>query len=316
MVKHIYSKETEHSEIEHYDVLILGAGPAGLTAALYSARYTMKTAVIAKSFGGTANLAGEIENWPGFVGSGTELMRRFKEQAEKAGARFLESEVTDVSKDENGFILELNDKVVHGKTIIIASGTEHRKLNIPGEKEFVGKGVSYCAVCDGMFFKNKTVVIIGGADSAAKSALYLSELAKKVYVIYRRDKLRCEPVSFRKLSGRKNVEIIYNTNPIQIIGDKKVRSIKSIQQKKEISMDVDGIFIEVGATPAVDIVKDLGIEVDCEGYLITDKEAKTNIEGCFAAGDNTNSALKQVVTASAEGAIAAKSAYDFIQSQA
>ena len=166
-----YDRGTPHEEIEHYDLVVLGAGPAGLTAAIYAGRYNMKTLVIGKSIGGTANLAGEIENWPGYVGSGMELMVKFKEQAEKFGAKFLESEVEKVEKDDNGFVLHLMDKEIHGKTLIVALGTEHRKLNIEGEKKYLGKGVSYCATCDGNFFRNKEVAVIGGANSAAKAAL-------------------------------------------------------------------------------------------------------------------------------------------------
>ena len=318
MVKHIYKQGTKkHEEIEHYDTLILGAGPAGLTAALYSARYNLKTAVIAKSIGGTAKLAGEIENWPGFLGAGNELMKKFHDQAVGFGAKFLETEVTNVQKDENGFVLHINEHEVHGKTLIIALGTEHRKLEIPGEKHFLGKGVSYCATCDGNFFKNKTVAVIGGSDSAAKAALYLSEIAKKVYIIYRRKELRCEPITLQKIKLRKNIETFYNSSPTEIKGDKKVKAIVIVQSKseteqQEISLDVDGVFIEIGATPVTKIIKNLKLKVDSEGYIITDKKAETKIPGCFAAGDNTNSALKQVVAASAEGAIAAKSAYEYL----
>jgi thioredoxin reductase (NADPH) len=318
MVKNIYKKGHPHSEIEHYDVLILGAGPAGLTAALYAARYNLKVAVIAKTFGGTTNLAGEIENWPGFLGSGQELMKKFREQAESFGARFLLAEVTNVKKDDNGFLLEINEHEIHGKALILALGTEHRKLNLPGEKQFLGKGVSYCATCDGMFFKNKNVAVIGGSDSAAKAALYLSEIAKKVFIIYRNQILRCEPISMKKINEKKNIQIFYNSSPTEIIGNKKVNAIEIVQSKskteqEEFKLDIDGVFIEIGATPVVDIVKNLGLKVDEEGYIITDKEAKTNIPGCFAAGDNTNSALKQVVVAAGEGAISAKSAYDFLR---
>lgn len=318
MVKHIYKKGERHGKIQHYDLLIIGGGPAGLTAAIYAARYNMKVAVIAKSFGGTANLAGEIENWPGFSGSGIELAKKFKEQAESFGAKFLEAEVTHVKKDLNGFVLELTDKEIHGKTLIISLGTEHRKLNIEGEEEFLGKGVSYCATCDGNFFRKKTVAVIGGADSAAKAALYLSELANKVYIIYRKEQIRCEPVSFEKIKERENIDIRYFSNPIKIIGDKKVKQIeietKTPHDKAEkIILDVDGVFIEIGAVPAKDIINDLKIEMSEDGYIVTDKAMKTSVQGVFAAGDITNNFLKQVVTASAEGAIAAKSAYDFLK---
>ena len=172
---HLYPKGTPHKEIEHCDILILGAGPAGLTAAIYAARYNLKVAVIAKSFGGTANLAGVVENWPGFKGSGKSLAKKIKKQAEEFVAHFIEAEVSNVRKDlEGGFIFETETEEIHGRTIIICLGSEHRKLEIPGEEEFLGKGVSYCATCDGMFFKKKKVAVIGGADSAAEAALYLS----------------------------------------------------------------------------------------------------------------------------------------------
>ncbi len=319
MVKHIYPKKHPHNQIEHYDVLILGAGPAGLTAAIYAGRYNLKTAVVAKSFGGTANLAGELENWPGYTGSGKKLMEKFQKQAQKFGARFLLSEVKNVKKDSNGFVLELKEHEVHGKTLIIALGTEHRKLDIKGEKEFLGKGVSYCATCDGNFFKNKKIVVIGGANSAAKAAIYLADICKKVYIIYRREELRCEPIIFENIKKHKNTEIIYHANPTEISGNQKVEKLKITQQEqnkpeKQITLAVDGIFIEIGATPVVDIIEPLGLNVNC-GYIKTDADAKTSVKGVFAAGDISNNNLKQIVTAAGEGAIAAKSAFDFLKTE-
>lgn len=312
MVKNIYKKNTPHEKIEHYDLIILGAGPAGLTAALYAGRYKLSTAVIGKSIGGTANLAGEVHNWPGFMGPGVELMTKFKKQAEQFGAKFLQAEVDNVKKDKNGFVLEVNKQEIHGKAIIIALGTEHRKLDIPGEKEFLGKGVSYCATCDGNFFKNKTVTIIGGADSAAKAALYLSELAKQVYIIYRKNEMRCEPISLQKIKNKKNIEIYYNSNPTEIIGNKIVEKIKIKTDENETTLNTDGVFIEIGATPASDVVHQINLKLE-KDYIITDKDMKTNIQGVFAAGDNTNNKLKQIVTAAGEGAVAAKSAYDYLR---
>jgi thioredoxin reductase (NADPH) len=278
----------------------------------------LKTAVVAKSLGGTASLAGNIENWPGFFGSGLELMRKFHEQAEKFGARFLEAEVANVKKDDNGFVLEIGDKEIHGKALIICLGTEHKKLDIPGEKEFLGKGVSYCATCDGLFFKNKNVAVIGGADSAAKAALYLSDIAKKVHILYRREQMRCEPVSFEKIKKKENIEIHCFSNPIKIIGNKKVEKVEVEQAEldkkpKRFILDIEGVFIEIGATPVVEIIKNLGIKLDEASQIITDKSAKTNVRGVFAAGDGTNNILKQVVVAAGEGAVAAKSAYDFVR---
>ena len=302
-----------------YDVLILGAGPAGMTAAIYSGRYNLKALVVGKTIGGTANLAGDLENWPGFEGSGKELMQKIKKQAEKFGVEFLEEEVKTVQKNDEGFVLHLDEGTIHGKTLIIALGTEHRQLDIPGEKEFLGKGVSYCATCDGNFFKDKIVAVIGGADSAAKAALYLAKICRKVYIIYRKHEMRCEPVSLKKIEDSKNIEIFYYSNPTEVIGDGVVKQLKIAEEKEEgkISekiLDVDGVFIEVGATPAVDVIKEIGLKVDGD-YIVTDKGTRTNVDGVFAAGDVTNNEMKQMITAAGEGAIAAKEAHEWLMGE-
>ncbi len=305
---------------EIYDVLILGGGPAGFTAALYSARYNLNTLVVTKSSGGTANLAPEIENWPGFIGNGMELMAKFREQAELFGAKIKEEEIISVRKENELFICESAFDKFLGKTLIIALGTEHKKLDIKGEKEFLGKGVSYCATCDGNFFRDKNVVVVGGANSAASAAIYLSTIAKKVYILYRKHEMRCEPISLKKLEKKENVEIIYFAQPKEISGEKKVNKIKIVveepeKEKKEIELNVDGVFIEIGAAPLTKIIEKLNIKLDCDGYIETDKEMKTSIERVYAAGDNTNNSLKQVVTAVGEGAIAAKSAYEYLKNK-
>ncbi len=299
-----------------YDLIILGGGPAGLTAAIYAGRYNLKVLVVAKSFGGTANLAGEIENWPGYIGSGIELMETVKQQAEKFGAEFLEGEIQSIDKSKNGFVLSSLNKKVHGRTLIIALGTEHRQLNIPGEKKFLGKGVSYCATCDGNFFRDKTVAVIGGADSAAKAALYLSGICKKIHIIYRRHEMRCEPISLSQICKKENIEIHYHSDPVEIVGEDTVEELKIItdwpdKDKVNHTIPVDGVFIEIGATPMNEVVKNLGLDME-KGYIVTDKETKTNIDGVFAAGDVTNNYLKQIVTAASEGAVAAKSVHEFL----
>ena len=309
-------KKARGSGVESYDVLILGGGPAGLTAAIYSQRYGLKSIVVAKSIGGTANLAGDIENWPGRTGPGLDLMKQVRSQAEGFGAKFLEGGVERVEKDAKGFVLHLEGHEIHGKTLIIALGTENRRLDIPGEKEFLGKGVSYCATCDGNFFRGKDVAVVGGADSAAKAALFLSTICKKVTVIYRKHEMRCEPISLTKICRAPNIEILYYAQPTEIMGDKKVQKIKIIHEEKEGKqvekiIPVDGVFIEIGATPGQEVVKALNLELDKE-YIVTDKSARTNVEGVFAAGDVTNNKLKQVVTAAAEGAIAAKGAHEWL----
>jgi thioredoxin reductase (NADPH) len=303
-----------------YDLLVLGGGPAGLTAAIYSSRYSLNTLIISKEIGGTANLAPEIENWPGFIGSGLNLMEKFKEQAKLFGANILEDEIRSIEKREGVFVVKTTQKELKGKTLIIALGTEHKKLDIPGEREFLGKGVSYCATCDGNFFKNKTVAVVGGANSAASAALYLAKICKKVYILYRKHEMRCEPISLNKLKEKENVEIIYFAKPVEILGKNKVTEIKiNIEEpnrdKKEISKLVDGIFIEVGATPITEVVQKIGVDLNCDNYIRTDKDMKTSVQRVFAAGDNTDNSLKQIVTAAGEGAIAAKSVYELLKNE-
>lgn len=308
---------------EIYDVVILGAGPAGMTSAIYAGRYNLKTLVVGKSVGGTANLAGEVENWPGFVGSGMELMKNVRGQAEKFGAEFLEEEISGVERDGDKFKVSVDDREIVGRSLIVALGSEHRQLNIPGEKEFLGKGVSYCATCDGNFFRGKNVAVIGGADSAAKAALYLADICEKVYVVYRKHEMRCEPVSLSKICETENIEIIYYSVPTSIEGENVVEKLRILTDSgirrtedggREIErvLDVDGVFIEVGALPAVEVVKSLGLEMDGD-YIVCGKDGKTNVDGVFAAGDVTNNYLKQMVTAAGEGAVAAKGAYEFLQ---
>tara|TARA_Y100000310_G_scaffold263261_1_gene273389 strand:+ start:23925 stop:24911 length:987 start_codon:yes stop_codon:yes gene_type:complete len=320
MVKNIYSKSTPHIKIKHYDLLILGAGPAGLTAALYASRYNLNVAVVSKLIGGTANLAKEIHNWPGYIGSGTKLMEKFKEQGESFGARFLQAEVEGVSKDENGFVIEFgkngDTKVIHGKALIIALGTERKKLDLKGEKGFVGKGVSYCAECDGQFFKKKVVAVIGGADSACKSALYLSDIAKKVYLINRREGLKCEPNLIDKVKSKRKIKVYYNSIITKIEGKESVEKVKveQTENKKTENFDlsVNGLFIEIGGKPITIVIGALGLKFNGE-HIITTKEMKTSVKGVFAAGDATSRYLKQIVTAAGDGAMAAKSAYDYLR---
>jgi len=312
---------------EEYDLMILGAGVAGMTAAIYGVRYNLKTVVIGQSVGGTGNLAGHVENWPGFIGTGSELMSKIYEQAKNAGVHFIDGEISSINKKGKEFSVEVGGKTIQSKAIILALGMQHRKLDIKGEKEFLGKGVSYCATCDGMFFKNKTVMVVGGSDSAAKAALYLSEIAKKVYISYRKAEMRCEPISLKKLHGKENVEISYFTNPVEILGDKKVTGIVLKQEdggksthdgvspdgQKNLKIDVDGIFVEIGAAPVIEVVKPLGVQLNENGFIIIDRNAKTNVEGVFAAGDNTDTSFKQMIVAAGEGAMAAKSAQDFLK---
>jgi thioredoxin reductase (NADPH) len=294
---------------KRYDVIILGAGPSGLAAALYCARYKLKTLVISKNIGGMANLAPTIENYPGFEGSGMELMKKFKEQAGNSGAEFLNKNVFSVGKNKEYIIETSEGKKIKARSIIICLGTEKRKLNIKGEDKFIGKGISYCATCDAPLFKNKTVGIVGGGNSAAMASLLLAKHAKKVYIFYRRDKLRAEKTLIDRIKKMKNIKIEYNKEIEEIKGDSLVNEIilKDGEKKK-----INGLFIEIGSLPITDIARKLDVKLDKEGYIHVNNKMETNVKGIFAAGDAVKSNLKQVIVAAAQGAIAAKSAYDFL----
>jgi len=299
-----------------YDVSILGAGPAGLSAAIYCARYGLKTIVIAKEIGGTANYAYKVENYPGFMGSGADLMKKFHGQAKDFGTEFLTGEINEIKRNGKLFTVKTNSKKITSKTIIFAVGTKRKKLNIPGEDKFLGKGVSYCATCDANFFKQKDVAIIGGSNSAANDALLLSGIAKKLYVIYRGEKLKCDEINFRQLKKKSNVEIIYNSIPKKILGEEVVKKLLiEDKDKKQKKLIVDGIFIEIGNIPISSIPTNLKIKKDKEGYIHVDGDMKTNEEGVFACGDTIKKSLKQIVTAAGEGSVAAKSVHDFLKNK-
>jgi thioredoxin reductase (NADPH) len=294
---------------KRYDVIILGAGPSGLAAALYCARYKLKTLVISKNIGGMANLAPSIENYPGFEGSGMELMRKFKEQAKNSGAEFLNKNVFSIEKNKEYQIETSGGEKVKASSIIICLGTKKRKLNIKGEEKFIGKGISYCATCDAPLFKDKIVGIVGGGNSAAMAALLLAKHSKKVYIFYRRDKLRSEKTLIERIKKNKKIEIYYNKKLKEIKGDVFVNEILLKDGEKK---NIGGLFIEIGSLPITDIARKLGVKLDKEGYIHVNNNMETNIKGVFAAGDAVKSSLKQVVVAAAQGAIAAKSAFDFL----
>jgi thioredoxin reductase (NADPH) len=295
-----------------YDLIIIGAGSAGLASAIYAARYKLKTLVICKDIGGVILEAYKVENYPGFKAiSGIDLMNKFKKQAEELGVKIIEDEVIDIKKNNN-FKINTKQKSFESKTIIIAMGSKRRKLDVPGSDEFSGKGVSYCATCDGPLFKNKIVGVVGGSDSAANAAQLLADYAKKVYIIYRKEKLRAEPLLVEQINKNKKIEIINNTNITEIKGDKMISSV-IFDSGKEFKLD--GLFIEIGILPNNEIAKKLGVKLDKEGHIIVDKAQKTNINGVYAAGDITNASNKfeQLTTATAEGSIAANSVYEFVK---
>ncbi len=325
-----------------YDLIIIGSGPAGLTASVYASRCRIKHLVIGQIFDSSLFKAHLVENYPGFEKiKGADLIRKFYSQAKNLGAEIISEETVDIkqthpcpsqernnsnlSYEENNpplappergmksFKIATNlNKIFESKFVLLTLGTKQRKLNIPGEKEFLGKGVSYCAVCDAAFFKNKKTVVVGGSDSAAMAALLLAEHAAEVFLIYRKSELRCEPIKKEQVEKNPKIKIIYKTNITEVGGRDKVEFVRlNKEYKNNLKLETDGVFIETGAVPPETLIKNMGIETDQSGYIIIDKKGETNIRGFYAAGDVTtgSNGLRQIVTAVSEGAIAAASIY-------
>lgn len=301
-----------------YDLIIVGAGPAGLSASIYASRYKLDHLIIGKTPGGQITEIREIENYPGFVSiSGQDLISKFVEQVENYGIKIQKESVADIKKLEDGtFEVDTGEKKYKSKSLILTMGTEYRKINIPGEKEFLGKGVSYCATCDAFFFRNKTVCVLGGGNSAAVSALELSEIAQKVYLIFRKEKMTAEPFWEEKIHRNSKIEIVNGTNVIEVKGNEKVEKVILDKAYNDHTyLDVDGVFVEIGSDPGASLAMKMGIELDEQNYVKTKEDQSTNIPGVYAAGDITTSSNKfrQVLTAASEGAIAAASVYKFVK---
>ena len=304
-----------------YDVLIVGGASAGLTAAMYASRQGLKTLVITKDIGGQALLTNAIENYPPFehIG-GFELMQKFEQQARNFGAEFAYEEVLSITEHkEGGFIIKTNNKDTEyvGYALILAFGKTPRDLNVKGEKELSGRGVSYCAVCDGPFFKNKKVAIVGAGDPALEAALYLKEIASQLYMIHRTDKPIGSEESIDLLQNKDNknrISFISNSIVKAINGNSKVESLTLYDSKtrSESKLHVDGIFVEMGYVAKTDIVKDL-VKLNGNKEIIVDKYCGTSTKGIFAAGDVTDVPYKQAIISAGQGAIAALSAYNFLQ---
>jgi len=302
--------------VELYDVIIIGSGPAGLSAGIYSARSALRTLIITgRAIGGQAALTAEIENYPGFPEgiSGMELTRLMQEQAKKFGAEIQMDEVISVNLKDHPFTITTYSGDYRCKALIIATGVSPRKLGVPGEEEFIGRGVSFCATCDGFFYKDQEVAVVGGGDSAVKEALYLTRFARKVYIIHRRDQLRAEAIIQARARQNERIEFILNSVVTEIVGKEKVEGvrIRNLKTGDESFLRVDGVFIYIGNTPNTSLFKGQ-IELDEQGYIVTDRAMHTSVPGVFAAGDVQEKVLAQVVTAAASGAIAAMEAEKFI----
>ncbi len=288
-----------------YDVIIVGAGPAGLTAGIYAARYRMDALIIGKILGGLAGTAHEVCNFPSHEKiSGAKLMVEMIAQVKKLGVEIKNEEVMHV---KDSFEVITNKGKYKAKKIILATGLERKMLGLKGEKEFLGKGVSYCATCDANFYKDKTVAVIGGGDAALDTALLLSKVAKIVYVIYRQNIFyRAKEAIIQSVLDSTKVKTILNSAVTKLIGKERLEEIEINGKDK---LKVDGVFIEVGSIPGIELAEKLNIKLE-GNYIKTDKRQRTNVGGVFAAGDVTNNAMKQIVTACAEGAVAVNSAYE------
>lgn len=300
------------SEEKIYDLIIVGAGPAGLTSAIYAGRYLLNSLVIGELPGGTISEATEVWNFPTYSSiTGMQLSLKMLEQVKKLGITIKQEKVEEIKKG-NLFEIKTNNSKYKSKKIILAIGREKSKLGLPNESKFIGKGISYCATCDAAFYKDKLVAVVGGSNSALTAALLLSKYAKKVYLIYRQEKFsKAEPAWIKQVESSEKIETLFNSEIKELQGAEKITGIK-LNTKKELS--VDGVFIEIGATPNIKLIEQLKINSE-KGYIVTDKFQKTSVDGVFAAGDITNHPLKQVITACGEGAVAAASAYQEIRKE-
>jgi len=300
-----------------YDIAIIGSGPAAYSASIYASRYKLTNIILGKIVGGTISEAHKVCNYPGLPDiTGIELGQKFEAQSKELGAEVAYESVTDIKKIEGIFhVYTDRNKEYEAKTVILTTGTERNKLMLPDEDKYLGKGLSYCATCDAMFYRDKTVAVVGGKNAAVMSASMLSDIAKKVYLIYRGTELLGEPMWVDQLMGRKNVEIILKTLPIGLEGENRLERIKLSQPYNgEQYVNVDGVFIEIGSEPDGLFPNMLGLEVDEKKYIKVDQTQATNVEGIWAAGDCTNASngFRQVVTAVGEGGIAANSIFRYL----
>ena len=299
-----------------HDVIIVGGGPAGFSAALYSSRAKLDTLLIEKMFsGGQMATTDLMENYPGFEEpiSGAELASHMEKQAKRFGTVVVNENVVELNLDEKVKIVKTSNNVYKSKTVILCMGAFPKELGLPREKELRGAGVSYCATCDGFFYKDRKVAVIGGGDTAAEDAIYLSRMCKKVYIVHRRDSLRAIKLLQNEIFNKKNIEIIWDSVVEDINGQLGVESIKlkNVKTDSFSNLEVDGMFVAVGYIPSTQLVEGK-VHLDENKYIITDEKMQTNMKGVFAAGDIRKKVLRQVVTATSDGAIAASVAERYI----
>ncbi len=307
--------------MNYYDTIILGGGAAAFSAAIYSARYQMATMLIHEEFGGETSTAGPIENYPGFKKiDGFELMQNMEEQAKALGVTMVGGKAELTKNIHHCFQVRVGKELFEGKTIILAVGMERRKIGLPNEGTLKGKGIHYCATCDGPVYKNKIVGVVGGGDSAVKWVNQLSDIAAHVYLIAREKNIdRAEPINRSIVKKKKNITMLFETEVQELVGERKLQQVRL--SKKVAGSDMlalDGLFVAIGAVPRGTIPEELGVATNAKGEVIVDRMMKTSVDGVFAAGDMTDAAggFKQIVTAAAEGALAATSAYQDVGAHA
>ena len=296
------------------DLFIAGGGAAGLTAAVYAMRSGLDfiLADISSSMGSQIALTDEVDNYTGFDSvNGFELIKKFYEHAKSLGAPMVNDEVSLIEKENKSFNIKCANNEYRAKTVIYCAGATHRELGVKGEKEFSGHGVGYCAVCDGFFYRNKTVIVVGGGNTAVTDALYLSKICKRVIVVHRRDKFRADKGRVQKLINTENTEVIYSAELDEIIGDK---TVKAVLLKDGRKIDADGVFIAVGVSPRSGAVKNI-VKTDEAGYIIAGEDCQTSTTGLFAAGDVRTKALRQIITACADGANSVCGVTAYLESQ-
>lgn len=306
-------------EILSFDTVILGGGPAGFSAGLYAARGELSTAIVdVNMLGGQPSNYLELENYPGFVCiGGYELMEKFEEHADKFGInKFPMQEILSVDLISNPKVIKTKEYEFNAKTVIIATGAKPMKLGVKGEKEFVGRGVSYCAVCDGAFYKDKVVAVVGGGNAAVEEAIYLTRFASKVYLIHRRDELRADKIVQCRAFENPKLEFVFDSVVKEIVGEDCVKSLvlENVKSKELTNLSVDGVFPYIGISPNVDNFSGQ-ITQDSKGFILTDDTMETSIDGVFAVGDVRVTPLRQVITAAADGAISAVYASRYIEAQ-
>ncbi|HLR79670.1 MAG TPA: thioredoxin-disulfide reductase [Bacillota bacterium] len=304
------------SEDRMYDVIIAGAGPAGMTAAVYASRANLDTLMIERGVpGGQMANTEDVENYPGFDHIlGPDLSNKMFEHAKKFGAEYAYGDISEVVDHGDYKIVKAGDKEYKTRTLIIATGAQYKELGIPGEEEMTGKGVSYCAVCDGAFFKDRELVVVGGGDSAVEEGMYLTRFASKVTIIHRRDELRAQKILQERAFDNEKIDFIWDTVVESINGEDKVTSLtlKNRKTGETTEFPIEGVFVYIGMVPLSEPFKSLGITNE-EGYIPTNQDMETNVPGVFAAGDIREKTLRQIVTATGDGSIAAESAQAYIE---